>query len=101
MAKPPGCNIERKVVAAIVAWLVVRPADRLATEMAQQQRPDPTVRDDDNIATAASRGSEHMIDSGHDAALSIDGALPAAHASLRLSKELIRHGLELGRGQVA
>ena len=43
-------RIEGEVVAAVVGWLIMLSSDDVASEMAQQQRPDPAMRDDGNVA---------------------------------------------------
>lgn len=50
MMKAARRRIEGEVVAAIIRRLIVLSSDDVATEMAQQQRPDPAMRDDGNVA---------------------------------------------------
>ena len=50
MMKAAPRRIEGEVVAAVVRRLIVLASDDVATEMAKQQRPDPTMRDDGNVA---------------------------------------------------
>jgi hypothetical protein len=50
MMKAAARRIEGEVVAAVVRRLIVLSSDDVATEMAQQQRPDPAMRDDGNVA---------------------------------------------------
>jgi hypothetical protein len=62
-------RIEGEVVAAVVVWLVVLSSDDIAPEMTQQQRPDPAVCDDGDVAAITRRGSEHLFDGADDATL--------------------------------
>jgi hypothetical protein len=49
MKKPPASEVEGEVVAAIIGWLIMRSADRVASQIAQQQRPDAAMRDDGGV----------------------------------------------------
>ena len=101
MMKAARRRIEGEVVAAVVGRLIMLSSDDVATEMAQQQRPDPAMRDDGNVAGVTRRGSKHLLNSTDDPTLGVGGAFPASDAFFRMSKEQIGDGLELLLGQVA
>ena len=101
MMKAARRRIEGEVVAAVVRRLIVLSSDDVATEMAQQQRPDPAMRDDGNVAGVTRRRGEHLLNSTDDPTLRVGGALPASDAFFRMSKEQVGDGLELLLWQVA
>ncbi len=87
MMKAARRCIEGEVVAAVVRRLIMLPSDDVATEMAQQQRPDPAMRDDGNVAAVARRSGKHLLNSTNDPPLGVGCALPASDAFFRMSKE--------------
>lgn len=79
--------------------LVGRPADRLGTIMAEQQRADATMGDEGDVA--AGMGREDRRDGRRHPDLGIGRALPAAHAFVGGREELVGDALELRRRQEA
>lgn len=78
-----------------LAGLVVSALDGQTIEEAKPQRADAAVAYDQHVTVAR---SQQIGQTSRDAALGVDGPLPAADALLRLREEGVRELLELLRG---
>src|SRR6188768_138197 len=92
------CLREGEIIAA-AGRLVMRAADRDARHMAEQQRADRAMPDEQHVAGMLA--GEDAFRLPHDARLSVDRPLPAANARHGLCEEGIRRCLEFGWRQEA
>src|SRR5690242_6364793 len=98
MHDTPAVLLEREDVAT-AGPLVVSAIDRKAGIVAEQQRADRAMADEQHVAAVVSR--KHLLGLADDARLRVDRALPAADVDMRLRKELIGNCLEFARLQEA
>ncbi|MEY9359074.1 hypothetical protein ABH994_001795 [Bradyrhizobium yuanmingense] len=89
MQDAPPLPCERKAVAA-AGGLIVDAGDGMARNVAEQQRADCAVADEQDVAGTMSR--QHSLSLAHDPRLCIRGTLPAAHAEMRRGEELVGDG---------
>ena len=99
--KAASRRIEGEVVATVIGGLIVLSSDQVAPEMAEQQRPNPAMCDDGNVAGVTRRRGKDLLNCTDNPTLGVGGAFPAADAFVRVSKEQIGCGLELILGQIA
>jgi hypothetical protein len=90
----PSLSCEREDMAA-AGRLIVNAIDGLAGRVAEQQRADGAVADEENIPRPIAR--QYRFGFTDDARLCVDRALPAADAEMRLGEKLIGDVLEFGR----
>jgi len=89
---------ESKVVPTATE-LILRPADRDLQIVAEQQRPNGPVADNEDISLRLS--FQNRLYLPHDASLGGKRGLPASNADGRRSKECARHDFKFGCWQVA
>ena len=94
-------NIEREDVAA-AGWLIAQSPDRLAGQMAEQQRADAAVTAERDRPAAVRRVQcERRVDGLNNARLRINGTFPAAGRLMGPREELVSDNFEFIWWQIA
>src|SRR5262249_25722756 len=90
---------EESKVVPTATELILRPADRDLQIVAEQQRPNGPVADDEDISSRLC--FQNCLHLPHDASLSGKRGLPAPNANSWAGKERTRHDFKFGCWQVA
>src|SRR5262245_19362216 len=90
---------EKSKVVPAAGGLITRPADREFGVVAEQQRPNGPVTDDEDISSRLSL--QNCLHLPHNALLSSKSGLPAPNADGRAGEERVRHDFKFGWWQVA